>query len=98
MDLSCGLEVPVRNPEDMRGAIGISAERTVRRTSSNRFFTRRSFGSAKITYPNGLENILWRVAATPMGENSTPASFNGSSVTTVRSRRRPNRSSPSIAR
>jgi phenylpropionate dioxygenase-like ring-hydroxylating dioxygenase large terminal subunit len=61
-------EVPVRNPEDMRGAIGISAERTVRRTS-NRFFT-PFFRVGKITYPNGLENILC-TAATPMGENST---------------------------
>ena len=61
-------EVPVRNPEGMRDAIGITTERTVHRTA-NRFFV-PFFRAGKITYPNGLENILC-TAATPMGENLT---------------------------
>ena len=61
-------EVPVRNPEDMRGALRIDTDRTVRRTQ-NRFFA-PFFRAGKITYPNGLENILC-TAATPMGEGKT---------------------------
>ena len=61
-------EVPVRNPEGMREALGMTSERTVRRTA-NRFFV-PFFRAGKITYPNGLENILC-TAATPMDEART---------------------------
>jgi len=61
-------EIPVRNPVGMREALNIADERTVRR-SANRYFL-PFFRVGKITYPNGLVNMLC-TAATPMAESRT---------------------------
>ncbi|MGI4943997.1 MAG: Rieske 2Fe-2S domain-containing protein [Janthinobacterium lividum] len=61
-------EMDVRNPEDMRGALHMVEDKTVRRTTGHYMlpFNRVT----EIAYPNGLKNVLvtW---LTPMEDNRT---------------------------
>lgn len=59
---------PVRNPEDMRGALQMTEDRTVRTTTDR--YTVPFFRVMEIAYPNGLRNILV-TALTPIDDRTT---------------------------
>lgn len=61
-------EIPVRNPEDMRSALGIEDDWTVRKTANTYWLP--FFRAGRIEYPNGLVHVLVS-ASTPVSEGRT---------------------------